>query len=187
MREIYPSGIQTVAKLPSIHHRRLLVNEYDLKVMNLEHLRRLLLLAWFYGPVNRPDDAGLSDLMLQLACPLWSGYQLPSGDIVGVSGEEVINFFDRDVISVYGAVPFLARLRTTLQSIQEGNQDVAMTNLRDVSRGLVHPVFRPYLIPSGVLEVMMCMFKKRLDSSLLDTNDMTSHTTLFPCILPFLQ
>lgn len=125
--------------------------------------------------------------MLEMACTFWQGHQLPSGEVLGVSDEEVLDFFGKDVIPVFTPVPFLFRLRATLEAA-EGRDVIALAAMfRQISRGLLHPAFRSHLETSGVLELMMRGFKRMSDSSLRDTDDMGINVSLFPTVLPFLK
>ncbi|KZV72100.1 hypothetical protein PENSPDRAFT_370674 [Peniophora sp. CONT] len=163
------------------------LNKHDLKVKKYEHLRRLSVFAWFTGPLDGQDETIHADLLLDTACTCWSGHRLPSGQSLGVSDEEVLEFFTEDIVSVYGAEPFLSRLRTTLEATEGRESDYLPTMLREMSRGLVHPAFRAHLETSHVMELIMHVFRKMLDASLLDTDDMSMHVALFPTILPFLN
>ncbi|VDB90077.1 unnamed protein product [Peniophora sp. CBMAI 1063] len=165
-----------------------IVNAHDLHIKGLKYLRSLLLLAWFSGTQDGSDEETHANIILQYACILWSGNQLPTGPLSGVSDDEVLEFFEKDVIPVYGSESFLARLRVTLELLEaDDDEGSTMTTFRDISRALIHPAFRAHLVSSGVLEIVMRKFRKVLDASSLDTDDMSTHITLFPTILPFIN
>ena len=170
-------------------YRVQIVDKHDLKTKGFEHLRRLLLFIWFSSSTLAPEEKSDADLMLEFACTFWTGHELPTGQILGVTDEEVLGFFGRDVVPVYGPGPFLSRLHSTLEGITtDGRASKHLTTIyREISRGLLHPAFRPHLETSGVLDLVMHGFKNILDDSLQDTSDMSTHVALFAMVLPFIK